>query len=199
MKSMGVSVCLGLALLLSACGKKQGVLDTQMAQETRVVTMRDENFKLDATSTERFSEPVDSPVLATFIPPGWLEQPASTFRLLNYRFGNTGECWVSISSGGVLGNLNRWRGQFDLEPQIEADLEKLERVDLIGSPGYWVEAAGHYKPGMNQPPREGQALAGVIAESKGRIVTVKMVGSQEDVDANKDLLRRFIAGLKDKS
>ena len=66
---------------------------------------------------------------------GWLTLPASQFRILNYRFGEsgTGEVWVSISQGSVLDNVNRWLEQFAANPVDQAALEKLPTVSLAGS------------------------------------------------------------------
>ena len=79
------------------------------------------------------------------IPDGWLALPASQFRLLNYRFGESGmgEVWVSISSGTVLDNANRWLKQFGAAPLDQAGLEKLRAVPVAGATGpmgYKLEA-----------------------------------------------------------
>lgn len=183
----------GLAFL-SSCREKKEVIVT----ETRSATARDASPKLFATSDERFRNAKPSPVMAE-TPEGWLAQPATEIRLLNYRFGQsgTGEVWVSVSSGTVLDNVNRWLNkQFAATAIDQAGLEKLRSVPFAGTTGVWVEASGEYSPGMGAPPKPGYALAGVIASLGGRILTVKMVGLQAEVEMEKTTLEVFAKTLK---
>ncbi len=205
MKLRGISACLGLALLLPACRKPEEVT----VDESRPATMRDEKLKIGATSNERFTPPAgagaapaaaaDSPVIATMTPEGWKTQPASAFRLLNYSFGTAGEVWVSISAGDIPSNVNRWLGQFKNQPLDDGGIAALEKVVLLGVPGVWIEAKGEYLPGMGQPARPDQALAGVIVQRGSQIVTVKMVGPVAEVEAQKPALRQYVAGLQARS
>lgn len=168
-----------------------------LVTETRAVTTRDSAPKLFATSDERFRDAKPSPVRGV-TPEGWLALPASQFRLLNYRFGETGmgEVWVSIASGSLPDNVNRWLKQFGAEPLEPAAIGKLKTVPIAGATGTWVEAEGEYASGMGAPPRPGFALAGVIASINGRILTVKMVGPKAEVEAAKPVLESFAQGLK---
>lgn len=192
MKLRGFSACLGLALLLPACRKPAEVT----VDSKRPVTMRDEGLKADAGSDARFQEPGSGPILAGVVPEGWLVQPSSQFRLLNYRFGSGGEVAVGISAGDLPGNVNRWLAQFGRDP-LDADaVSALEKIEVMGVSGVWVEAEGDYEPGMGQEGRKDQALAGVIADDKGRIITVKMTGPAAEVAAQKAALRSFVAGLR---
>jgi hypothetical protein len=180
-------------VVLSSCGEKKEVVVT----ETRDLTGRDSPPKLFATSDERFRDAQPSPVKGT-LPDGWLALPASQFRLLNYRFGESGmgEVWVSISSGTVLDNANRWLKQFGGTPLDPAGLEKLRAVPVAGTTGTWVEAEGEYASGMGAGPQSGFALAGVIASLDGRILTVKMVGPKAEVESAKPVLEVFAKALK---
>jgi hypothetical protein len=192
MKTRGLSACLGLALLLPGCRKPEEA----SVEETRELTSRDALPKLHATSRDRFEEPGSSPILAGTVPEGWLAQPTNSFRLLSYRFGSGGDVAVGISSGDLAGNVNRWLGQFGADPLDAAGLAALAKVAVTGVAGVWVEAAGDYSPGMGQEPRPDQALAGVVADAGGRIITVKMTGPADEVAAQKEPLKAFIAGLR---
>ena len=180
--------------VFSSCEEKQEVVVT----ETRPLTTKDKVPKLHATSDERFRDAKPSPVKAGEIPDGWLALPASQFRLLNYRFGESGmgEVWVSISAGSVLDNVNRWLGQFGAERIDQAALEKLRSVPIANSTGVWVEAAGEYASGMGAPPKPGFALAGVVASTDRGILTVKMVGPKAEVEAAGPLLETFAKTLR---
>lgn len=165
--------------------------------ETRAETTRDKSPKLFATSDERFRDAKPSPVKGE-TPDGWLALPASQFRLLNYRFGESGmgEVWVSISSGSVLDNVNRWLKQFGGAPLDQAGLAKLREVPIATGRGTWVDAEGEYASGMGAPARPGFALAGVVTAIGGQILTVKMVGPRAEVAAARPVLEQFAKSLK---
>lgn len=183
-----------LLVVLPSCEEKKDAIVT----ETRKLTARDAVPKLFATSDTRFRNAKPSPVTAE-TPDGWLALPATDIRLLNYRFGQsgTGEVWVSISSGTVLDNVNRWINQQFAAPAIDqAAMEKLRTVPIAGATGVWVEATGPYSPGMGAPPKPGFALAGVITSIQGKILTVKMVGPQAEVQGARQTLEAFAKNLK---
>lgn len=168
-----------------------------MVTETRAATTKDKKPKLFATSDERFRDTKPSPVKGV-TPAGWLALPASQFRLLNYRFGESGmgEVWVSLSAGSVLENVNRWLGQFGAQPLDAAGMEKLRSVPIADTTGAWVEAEGEYASGMGAPPKPGFALAGVVTSLKGQILTVKMVGPKAEVAAARPILENFAKSLE---
>ncbi|RYD19834.1 MAG: hypothetical protein EOP88_17465 [Verrucomicrobiaceae bacterium] len=188
-----VACLLACVLTFSACEKKTEVTVT----ETREPTTRDAKPKLFATSDERFRDAKPSPVKAE-TPAGWLALPASQFRLLNYRFGESGmgETWVSLASGSVLDNVNRWLNQFGAKPIDQAALDKLPAVNIAGTTGVWVTAEGDYAGGMGAPEKPGFALAGVVTSVKGQILTVKMVGPKKEVEAAKATLEAYTKSLQ---
>lgn len=181
-----------LILSLASCKKEKVVTVT----ETRPLTTKDQAPKLFASSDERFRDTRPSPVKGT-TPEGWLALPATQMRLLNYRFGESGlgEVWVSISSGSVLDNVNRWLGQFDAPKLDGAGLQGLRKASIGQLQGVWVEADGDYAGGMGAPARTGYSLAGVVADRNGSIYTVKMVGPKEDVANAKAALEVFSRSL----
>ncbi len=189
-----VASLLACALTVSACEK---TADDVTVAETRPLTTRDGTPKLDASSDERFRDAKPSPVQGE-TPDGWLKLPASQFRLLNYRFGEsgTGEVWVSLSQGSVLDNANRWLTQFSAKEITAEELAKLPTAAIAGVTGSWITAEGGYVGGMGAPPREGFGLAGVIAPLGGQILTVKMVGPVAEVQAAKPVLESFAKSLR---
>jgi hypothetical protein len=188
------AVCLMASIFVfSSCKEKTEIAVT----ETRKETTRDREPKLFATSDERFRDAKPSPVTGE-TPEGWLALPASQFRLLNYRFGESGlgEVWVTKASGTVLDNVNRWLKQFGAPALDAAGLAALRSVPIAEGTGVWVEAAGDYESGMGSPTRPGFALAGVVSMIDGSIVTVKMVGPKAEVETAKAVLEKFTKGLK---
>jgi hypothetical protein len=180
--------------LVSSCRDKPTEVTVT---ETRTLTTRDTPPKLDAASDERFRDARPSPVKAE-TPAGWLALPSTQMRLLNYRFGESGlgEVWVTIASGTVPDNVNRWLSQFGAAG-LDADGQaKLRSVPIAGATGTWVEAAGEYAAGMGAPPKPGYALAGVVSMIGERILTVKMIGPAAEVQAAKSTLENFARDLK---
>ena len=181
-------------LSLAGCEDKK---DEMLVTETREATTRDVSPKLFATSDERFRNAQPSPVEAD-APESWLKLPASQFRQLNYRFGESGqgEVWVSLAAGGVMDNVNRWLRQFGVEALTEDEFHRMRQVKVAGTTGPWVEAKGEYVPGMNSDNKPGFALAGVVTSLKGKILTVKMVGPEAEVEAEKSRLETFAASIR---
>ncbi|MFD0894524.1 hypothetical protein ACFQ5Q_12920 [Luteolibacter ambystomatis] len=179
---------------LSACRKPPAEVTVT---ETRAETSLDAKPKIFATSDERFRNQRPSPVKGA-TPQSWLQLPSTEFRLLNYRFGESGlgEVAVGISTGSVLDNANRWLGQFNAPKLTSETLDERRRVNIVGTAGVWVEAEGTYSGGMaGAEARPGYALAGVIADVNGRIITVKMTGQKDEVDAEKATLEAFCKSL----
>jgi len=185
---------LGISLLCASCDKDSAPLQVEA---TRPLTTKDIEAKLFATSDERFRNAKPAPVKG--VPPEkWLVLPAAQFRELNYRFGasGTGEVYVTLASGSVGDNVNRWRRQFGLEPFTPAEMDAAQRTPIAGTEGIWVEGAGEYASGMGAPPKPGYGLAGVIAQVGDRILTVKMVGLAGEVESEKPALKAFAASLE---
>lgn len=180
-----------VCLMSAACKKEARVA----VDETRGMSTKDREPKLFATGDERFRNAQPSPVKGT--PPGnWVVLPPKQFRELNYRFGESGEVYVTLAAGSVGDNVNRWMRQFGRAPLAPAELDALVKTPIAGTEGVWVEAEGAYASGMGAAEKPGQALAGVIADIGGRIVTLKMVGAAAEVAAEKDALRKFAASLE---
>lgn len=180
-------------LIFSSCEEKKEVTVTEIRKETS----RDFKPKLFANSDERFRDAKPSPVTGD-TPEGWLVVPATQMRLLNYRFGESGDSgvWVSISQGSVQDNVNRWLKEFNMSPIDEAGLAKMPPTSLAGSPGVWVTAEGEYKGAMVVEAKPGFALAGVIASVDGKILTVKMVGPKSEVLAAKPALESYVKSVR---
>jgi hypothetical protein len=192
---MTIRLCiLGISLLCASCDRDSTPLQVE---ETRPLTTKDHAPKLFATSDERFRNAQPAPVKGT-PPENWLVLPSAQFRELNYRFGasGTGEVYVSIASGSVADNVNRWRSQFGLAPFAAEEFDAALKTPIAGTEGVWVEASGEYASGMGAPAKPGYGLAGVITQVDGKLLTLKMVGPEAEVEAEKPALKTFAAGLE---
>ena len=188
-----VACLIACAVIFSSCEKKNEAIVT----ETREPTTRDKSPRLNATSDERFRDAQPNPFEAE-TPEGWLKLPPAQFRLLNYRFGDsgTGEVYVSLAAGNILDNANRWLGQFSAPKLDQEGLAKLRDVTIVGASGKWVEASGEMAAGMGAPARPGYALIGALAALNGQIVTIKMIGPKAEVEAARPALEAFASNLR---
>jgi hypothetical protein len=181
-----------------ACRQRESEI---VADETRALTVKDAAVKLHASSAERFggqaSELLASPLTGQ-APAHWVALPAAQFRLLNHRFGASGkgEVYVTIASGGVVENVNRWLGQFGAPALDAAGVAALRKVPVLGREGVWVEAKGTYRGAMGRADEPGFGLAGVVVEAGGRLVTVKMTGPEAEVAAEQAALEEFAKSLR---
>ena len=197
------------AVLLSVgCHKESDVIEIDT---TRPLTSVDQPPKLMASSRERFigsghsgpspsAGPMSPARYAGVMPDGWKELPGTSIRLLNYAIGpdGNGEVYVSQTRGGMLGNVERWRGQFGIANTVGEDLLEMPRVVLMGAgEGLLVEATGTYSPGMGRPAMPGHAMAGVVGVLQdGGIFTVKMTGPEALVNAERGRFLEFCQNLK---
>lgn len=188
-----------LILSITACDRSGSREVT--STETRPPSTSDGKFVLDATSAQRFSgssaeqkAPVSS--FSDVVPDTWRPMESSAFRIKNYQFGTAGEVYLSVSSGAVLDNVNRWLGQFN-QPNITASaLAQLPTVDFLGTKAYWIQADGSFAGGMGKAQADNYSLRGVLAEVNGAIVTVKMIGPTPEVKEQEEALRTYAGSLK---
>ncbi len=133
------------------------------------------------------------------VPAGWQSQPPSSMLLARFSLAGAGdtkaEVTVSVfpgSVGGLLANVNRWRGQVKLEPVGEADLPKVtERLELAGGPATLVDVQGtDAKTG--RPAR----LIGAIVPRGGQTWFYKLFGSEEIAAREKDAFVKFVQSVK---
>ena len=195
-----------LVVLVSCKGPAAEVAVSQ----TRELTTKDESFKVNASSAERFlSADIMAQINAqgglspeggasgwTYVlPADWKAAESRPLREVNLSFGaeNPGEVYLSLSGGGVQPNSDRWFRQFGLSPK---PLSELGRVSFLGGQAYLVEAEGRYEPGMGRAGKDGQGLLGVLIEREGRLVTVKMIGEAAEVASRREEFILFVDSIK---
>ena len=118
-------------------------------------------------------------------PEGWIDGRASSMRMASFAipYDGGGAADVSLTqlggeAGGVLANINRWRGQVALGPITEAQLEETTEIRESTSGGTYV-----YLELENES--EGQAIYAAIYEGSGYSVFAKMTASLEIAQASK--------------
>ena len=183
------------ALFITSCDQA----DTVEITETRPVTTRDGVPKLFADQDTRFRDAKPDPFISE-LPAGWVKVPSTQFRDMNYKFGQSGkgEVYLSIAGGGPIENANRWMRQFGKPDLTQDQAAALEQTTMLGNPAYVVETEGRFGGGMGKQPQDDFALIGVIGAHDGRLITVKMLGPEAEVKAEKEKVLSWVSSLKER-
>lgn len=129
------------------------------------------------------------------IPPGWQALPPSQFLLAEFSIpgvnGATAEVNVATmggEGGGLLANVNRWRGQLGLAAISEKDLPQIaQSLDITDGKATLVDFSGvNVKTGA--PTR----LVGAIVALNGQTWFYKLMGNEQIVTQQKDAFTKFI-------
>ncbi len=197
-----------LTASITGCNRLQMIMPIT---QTREISSYAPKPLLDATSAQRFfdeqksdatsDEPQQHPLVWS-TPAGWGENPPSQMRLIDLRFGDQqeGECYLSAmpgAAGGLLPNINRWRGQMGLPAITDADLEKLPKKKLMGADCYYVELDGEFK-GMGDAAsaKKDYRLLGIIQSAPELTIFVKMTGPKALVLAQQANFDAFVSSVQ---
>ncbi len=133
------------------------------------------------------------------VPSGWKEQGASGVRLARFEAGTAkGSADVSVvmlpgSAGGILANINRWRGQVGLGPIDEKSLQsQLQRVPSSAGELSLVDFSGVNSQGDNSPVR---MLAAILFDGETTWF-FKTQGEPSVVIAVKPTFLEFLRSLR---
>ena len=123
-------------------------------------------------------------------PDGWAAKPPTSMRLGNFTAGN-GQAEITVMTfpgdvGGLLANVNRWRGQSGLPPVDAAGLANATAtVTISGTPATLVEAIG-----------DTSASLSVFHPADGQTWFYKMSGPSAVVTAEKGAFMEFIQSIQ---
>jgi hypothetical protein len=160
--------------------------------------------KVGATSAERFPplQPARPPQreLVWDIPTGWTELPPTEMRRANLKPAGHAdmECYLTVLSGGgggLVDNVNRWRGQMGLDAIDAAAVGALPKQGLMGLEGTRLELSGDYS-NMGAEKKPGYTMLGVIAPFGDQALFVKFTGPAELVKAEAPNFDAFVASLR---
>ena len=111
----------------------------------------------------------------------WVELKPTQFRNLNFAFGRNGvgECYLSEINGyedDGLSNINRWRGQMQLEPLTAEQLAELPKHSIAGLETAYVSIEGAFQ-GMGSAQLErGYQMLAMLYHHNHIAFSVKMIG-----------------------
>jgi hypothetical protein len=131
------------------------------------------------------------------IPSTWKEVQPTEMLLAKFVIGaSTGEADVTVSSfpgdvGGVLANVNRWRGSLGLTPIEQEDLSKnVTSLDVPGGKATLVDMTGK-SSSTGKPTR----LIGVIWPRNGETWFFKLMGDSSVAGGERDAFLKFIQSV----
>jgi len=133
------------------------------------------------------------------VPAGWQEVSGGQFLVAKFTLTGAGGATaaVNVSSsagegGGLVGNINRWRGQLGLTSLSDGDVNKLVMtIDMQGGKASLVDLSGT-DARTSQPTR----LVGVMVSQSGQTWFYKLMGDAKVVEAQKDAFIQFVQGVK---
>jgi len=132
------------------------------------------------------------------VPPDWKEQPPGQMLLAKFLVSGSGgtkaEVTVSVfpgDTGGLLANVNRWRGQVGLTPVEQPELDKLTTLDVVGGKATLVDVSG-ISPKSGQKVR----LIGAIVPREGSTWFYKLMGDEEVAGQQKPAFLKFIQTIR---
>ncbi|MEE8105012.1 MAG: hypothetical protein V3T86_05710 [Planctomycetota bacterium] len=133
-------------------------------------------------------------------PDGWEKQPDRQMRKVTYRPAGDpkAQCYVSVwpgNVGGLLMNINRWRGEAGAQPLTMAEIDLLPKTKALGRDVPLLHVEGDFR-GMGGAPLSGAGLMAIFCELTGRTVTVKMTGPAALVSKEKSNFIAFCESLK---
>lgn len=133
------------------------------------------------------------------IPASWTELDHSSFLVAKFRATGDGGAQADINvsmsagnGGGLLPNVNRWRGQLSMGPLDQAGLDKVSTtIDLTGGKATVVDISGA------EAENGGKArCVGVMVPLANETWFYKLMGSDTVVAREKEALLKFVRSVK---
>lgn len=133
------------------------------------------------------------------VPAGWQEQAPTAMRLASFKVSGENGAKADISvfklggiAGGLLANVNRWRGQIGLTPVDQAGLDKLVTTQTInGAAVSLVDMAGQSTESGNKE----RLLAAVVPRGDSTWF-YKMLGDPNLVEQQKPAFVQFVESAR---
>ena len=149
-----------------------------------------------ATAQTETTAPAEKP---TWIVPGdWKEGEAPQFVLVKYNIQRAGDAAAAATvseldgdGGGLLANVNRWRGQLGQPPITDDDAAKLPTIDAGGAQAKVADFSGT-DARIGKPAR----MIGVVLPRNGQTWFYKLMGDPQVVEQQKDAFFKFVQSAK---
>lgn len=192
MRAYAPILLLAALIFLNGCGKEDirvYTVDKEETAQPAFVTPPDSSMRNQTLPPDALGS-AGTP--AWTVPEGWAQGPTSSIRRGSYQVTQEGQTLdISVTTfpgdvGGLLANVNRWRGQVGLPPVEEAALPEMTREEAIsGHSVTWVE--------LNGPELATQAAIHFHADHSWFF---KMTGPQGLVTQEADRFRAFVESVQ---
>ena len=128
------------------------------------------------------------------VPAHWNEKKAGSMQLAAYEIRDgdrKAEVSVSTAGGDLAANINRSRGQVQLDPLPEGELEKATRkITVDGNDAIAVDLVGP----ETAEPRE--TILGVVVEARGRQWFIKLRGDADLASRENEHFEQFVQSIR---
>ena len=132
------------------------------------------------------------------VPAGWTEEPPTRMLLAKFSvIDQEARAAITVSSfpgdvGGLLANVNRWRGQVGLPPIAETDLvQAVKQLETQAGNASLVDLAG-----TDAKTGKKARLAVVIVPRAGQTRFFKIMGDEQVVAREKDAFLKFVQSAR---
>lgn len=131
-------------------------------------------------------------------PDGWSEQPVSEMRLASFKVNGPDATSADVSvtafpgdAGGLVSNVNRWRGQLEL-PQLEENQlrETIQQREIQGAPAYFVDLQ------TVEHSSKASRILGAVMERPDRTWFVKMTGPPALLESQRQKFLDFVTSFQ---
>ncbi len=182
-------------LLITACGKDEPTTyqvpkePASPAQAPAMGTPSDDAAVLAAHKAMAAQMPADSGFTST-LPEGWTEVAGSGMRKQSYTIAGTSIDFylISLSTGDVPSNVNRWRGQVGLAPATPEDIAK--ELQTFQAGGHTVNYTEIYND------EGGKGIIAAIIDLAPQYWYFTAKGTVAELKANATDIRSFLEAIK---
>lgn len=131
-------------------------------------------------------------------PDGWSEQPVVEMRLGSFKVTGPNSTSADVSvvafpgdAGGLVANINRWRGQLELPSLEEEQMRQLiQQIEVQGAPVYLVDL--QTAENSSKPSR----VLGAVLERPDRTWFVKMTGPPALLESQRQNFFNFVKSFR---
>lgn len=152
----------------------------------------------ESTSDPGTAREREFPGIALTVPASWTELPNQGFVDAKYLVPHPeGEMELTLTTmgGGIDPNVDRWVGQFQVEP---GDAPQRESLLIDGVDARWIDVRGtfHSRVSGNPGPHENWAMLGVAIPNRPKDFYIKLTGPRDAIVGFRDAFREFLQTIQ---
>lgn len=205
--------CALSGLLVLGCSRGSAPDASQNPSPSGGASSQDSNQAVPALGSATGPSPGDSfddskglvelDAIALTATTGWERKPpSSTFVAAEFVLPRAagddadGRLTISAAGGSVEANIDRWKGQFEPQPQ-QAAQEEIDvagmKVTLVDFAGDFNDQRGPFAPGEL---RSGYRMIAAVIPVHGQLHFIKATGPQKTIASHADAIHQFIRSAR---